>query len=63
MIIVFSAVHRLFKNARANDTTGNVRACDVFLIQVMDGSIDKSRRERSLRGPRKKVNDLGICGS
>ena len=31
----------------------------------MDGSIDKdkSRRERSLRGPRKKVNDLGICWS
>ena len=30
LIIVFSAVHRLFKNARANDTTGNVRACDCF---------------------------------
>ena len=35
----------------------------VFVSHTGDGSIDKdkSRRERSLRGPRKKVNDLGIC--
>lgn len=35
----------------------------VFVSHTGDGSIDKSRRERSLRGPRKKVNDLGICWS
>ena len=30
LIIVFNAVHRLFKNARANDTTSNVRASVCF---------------------------------
>ena len=45
VIIVFSAVYRLFKNARANDTR-LVAWARVIVSHTGDGSIDKSRRER-----------------
>ena len=41
-----------------------VTCARVIVSHTGDGSINHGEREsveRSLRGPRKKVNDLGIC--